>query len=114
MRQDSRTKGLRPNEGVTHQMGPGATALTRMPLLGVIICARPLVNCRMAPCSVSAQQPQQGTWCRHKNDTAVHMFKYCTCPLNGASQGLDSRLCQHSAAARSPWWLRSRGSLGTP
>ena len=37
-------------------MGPGATALTRIPLLGVIICARPLVNCRMAPCSCHATQ----------------------------------------------------------
>lgn len=34
---------------VSHQMGPGATALTRMPQLGMIICARPFVNCRMAP-----------------------------------------------------------------
>lgn len=57
-------------------MGPGATALTRMPLLGVIICARPLVNCRMAPCSIAAWQPDQETLCRYKDNTATLL---CAC-----------------------------------
>ena len=35
--------------GKAYQMGPGATALQRIPLLGSSICARPFVNILMAP-----------------------------------------------------------------